>query len=119
MAALHHDHTANPRPLLPIYSIDPPETITAIATFHVEPHHTYTFEVDARHSQDMVAFLDITIRRPPSHGYLHQSTPIKATVGKRANPIATVEGLWIKDTHGSPVRSDVQVRVYFQRCKSQ
>jgi len=107
----------DPHPLLPLYRIHPPQTMSAHTLFELgRLRTTYTFKVDARHSEDTVAFLDIKITRSPDLFYVYRdrSPSITVTVGRSADPIATVDSLSIQDTHGSPIGSDMQVSVHGQ-----
>ena len=116
MASL--DSQADPQRLLPLYRIDPPQTMTAITSFQInggDGRYTYTFNIDARHSADTVAFLDIKMAHLPGlYADWERSMSITVTVGRSANPIATVDSLSIQDIHESPMGSDMQVRVYHQ-----
>ena len=114
MASL--DPQTNPYPLIPLYHIRPTYTMTALASFEIrgpDARSTFTFKVNAHHSADTVAFLDIKIKHLPGvFAYRDESLPITVTVGKSANPIATVDSLLIQDTHESPMSSEMQVRVH-------
>jgi hypothetical protein len=114
MASL--DPQTDPHPLIPLYRIRPPQTMTAITSFEnrgSDARCTFTFKVDAHHSADTVAFLDIKIKHLPGvFHYRDESMSITVTVGRSANPIATVDSLSIQDIHESPMGSDMQVRVH-------
>ena len=98
----YHDHR-------PLYQVDAARVMTATAEFTVDEDNTflldidvpaeqlmYSFDIDARHTEGYVAFIDIKIRS------IKKSAPITVTIGRRANQIATFNRLSIDDRHGSP-----------------
>jgi hypothetical protein len=86
--------------------------MTAQVELIIQAKHKYLFYINARRSEETVAFLDIKISCPPGQSRYMASTPITVTVGKRTNPVATVDGLSIEEKHSSSMASNMQVRVY-------
>ena len=98
----YHDHR-------PLYQVDAARVMTATAEFTVDEDNTYlcnidvpaeqlmySFDIDARHTEGYVAFIDIKIKS------IKKSAPITVTIGRRANQITTFNRLCIDDRHGSP-----------------
>jgi hypothetical protein len=111
--AFNMDHPSY-HDLRPLYEVDAARVMTATAEFTVDEDNTYlcnidvpaeqlmySFDIDARHTERYVAFIDIKIRS------IKKSAPITVTVGKRANGIATFNRLSIDDRHGSPFEPDM------------
>jgi hypothetical protein len=96
--------------LRPLYQVDAARIMTANAEFTVDEDRTYfhnidvpaeqlmySFDIDARHSEGYVAFIDIKIRSTK------KSAPITVTIGKLPKEVATFNRISIDDRHGSPL----------------
>jgi hypothetical protein len=106
--AFNMDHPSY-HDLRPLYQVDAACVMTATAEFTIDEDNTYfcnvdvpaeqlmySFDIDARHTEGYVSFIDIKIRS------IKKSASITVTVGRRANRIATFNRLSIDDRHGSP-----------------